>query len=222
MPPPAWHEVSFWQFLGGVSNGFCGFFFGDFRVILVGIGSNLRDLRGRAPREIVPAAVASFGLYSVELRAMSRLWSSAPVLPGGEGGDDGAEKGDKNGAVVHGRYINAVAEVGWEGDAWQLLSALHRIERDFGRDRSRERGQRPSPRTLDLDLLDFRGEIIDDNRGLTLPHPEILRRGFVLRPLAEIAPDWRHPVSGAGVLESLAALPAGGAAADLHLLDDLG
>lgn len=153
---------------------------------------------------------------------MSRLWSSAPVLPGGEGGDDGAEKGDKNGAVVHGRYINAVAEVVWEGDAWQLLSTLHRIERDFGRDRSRERGQRPSPRTLDLDLLDFRGEIIDDNRGLTLPHPEILRRGFVLRPLAEIAPDWRHPVSGAGVLESLAALPAGGAAADLHLLDDLG
>ena len=62
-----------------------------------------------------------------------------------------------------------------------------------------------APRTLDLDLLDYDGRIMAS--GVILPHPRMAERSFVLVPLAEIAPDWRHPVSGKGIGELLACLP---------------
>ena len=66
-----------------------------------------------------------------------------------------------------------------------------------------------APRTLDIDLIDHDGAIMGS--GVTLPHPRMTERSFVLAPLAEIAPDWRHPVTGQGVGELLAAVPDRGA-----------
>jgi 2-amino-4-hydroxy-6-hydroxymethyldihydropteridine diphosphokinase len=82
-----------------------------------------------------------------------------------------------------------------------LLALLHSVEAEFGRQRVLPN----APRTLDLDLLDYDGLVMEG--GITLPHPRMSVRGFVLAPLAEIAPGWRHPVTGLGAAELLAGLP---------------
>ena len=101
-------------------------------------------------------------------------------------------------------YTNAVAVLHAPGfDAQGVLAALLRTEAAFGRVRS----VRNAPRTLDLDLLDFEGMIVAES-GLTLPHPRLQNRAFVLEPLAEILPDWRHPVTGKTARAMWAALKA--------------
>jgi 2-amino-4-hydroxy-6-hydroxymethyldihydropteridine diphosphokinase len=92
-----------------------------------------------------------------------------------------------------------------------LLNALLGIERSFGRDRSA--GPPKGPRTLDLDLLLYDDLLLDDP-ALTLPHPAMHERRFVLIPLAEIAAEWRHPVLGRTMKELLANLPAEDSAVD--------
>jgi 2-amino-4-hydroxy-6-hydroxymethyldihydropteridine diphosphokinase len=88
-------------------------------------------------------------------------------------------------------YRNGVALVDTTLDPLSTLQALRRIERDFGRERSAAN----APRTLDLDLIDHAGAVLE-TPGLVLPHPRAADRLFVMGPLAEIAPEWRHPVSG--------------------------
>lgn len=101
-------------------------------------------------------------------------------------------------------FVNAVAMVETGLGARELLDALLSIERAHGRDRSRE--TRWGPRTLDMDLLVFGDEDIDEP-GLRVPHPHIQERAFVLVPMAEIAPDAVLP--GAGRVRELAAAMAG-------------
>ena len=86
-----------------------------------------------------------------------------------------------------------------------LLARAQTIERQFGRDRSRE--QRWGPRTLDIDLIAYDGVTLD-TLELTLPHPRALERAFVLAPLAEVAPDWR--IAGIRVADALAKLDQAG------------
>lgn len=81
------------------------------------------------------------------------------------------------------------------------MARLHAVEQKFGR----ARGVRNAPRTLDLDLLDYNGRI--EGGPPVLPHPRIETRGFVLVPLAEVAPSWKHPVSGRNVSTLIDALP---------------
>ena len=98
--------------------------------------------------------------------------------------------------------LNAVAVVQTRLQPVELLMVLHGVETAMGRLRSAPN----APRTLDLDLLDYEGRVLSGSE-LALPHPRIAARSFVLVPLQDVAPDWRHPVTGQGVPELLAALP---------------
>ena len=95
-------------------------------------------------------------------------------------------------------YLNGVVLVETRASAADTLAALHAIEARFGRVRT----EANAPRTLDLDLIAHGRATIND--GLVVPHPRAHERLFVMGPLAEIAPDWRHPVSG-GTAADLAA-----------------
>jgi 2-amino-4-hydroxy-6-hydroxymethyldihydropteridine diphosphokinase len=108
-------------------------------------------------------------------------------------------------------YVNAVAQIETADAPAALLARLHRIEAAFGR----RRGAANAPRPLDLDILDYAGRISAPGDTPILPHPRMSDRAFVLIPLSEIAPDWTHPVTGAGIDALIAALPDPGAATPL-------
>jgi 2-amino-4-hydroxy-6-hydroxymethyldihydropteridine diphosphokinase len=97
-------------------------------------------------------------------------------------------------------YVNAVVEARSWLEPESILRELLRIERELGRDRSPDK--RWEPRTIDLDLL-FVGNTVLTAPDLKLPHPEISQRDFVVTPLAEIAPDFTHPVLGKSMRELL-------------------
>jgi len=99
-------------------------------------------------------------------------------------------------------YLNGVLCVNYEGVALELLSVLQTLEQASGR----VRAERNAPRPLDLDIIDFRGDVHSGPR-LTLPHSHMAARAFVLLPLAEIAPQWQHPQTGQSIMALLAQLP---------------
>jgi len=145
----------------------------EFRTAAVAIGSNLGDRAGH----IVAALAELASLPRTRLTARSSVRETAAI--GMLGHDAG------------GPYLNAVTILSTKLKPRDLLSHLHRIEQSRGRDRSTEPA-RWMPRTLDLDLLLFESEVIDEP-GLTIPHPRLHERFFVLEPLAEIAPNWIVP-----------------------------
>ena len=139
-------------------------------IATIGLGANLND-----PAAQVEYALAELDrLPGTRLRARSSLYASAPV-----------------GYVDQPDFINAVAQVDTELAPRALLDALLEIEHRHGRERS----FRNAPRTLDLDLLLY-GNAHFHEEGLTLPHPRMCERAFVLLPLLEIAPDTLIPGRG--------------------------
>jgi len=156
-------------------------------VILVGIGSNLALPRFGSPLETASAAVAQLPAIGVAVLRRSRWYLSEPVP-----------------ASDQPWYVNAVALVETRLGPAALLAALLALEARFGR----RRGVANAARTLDLDLLDYDGRRSATKR-LTLPHPRLHERRFVLAPLAEIAPHWRHPRLAMTASELLRRLPPG-------------
>jgi 2-amino-4-hydroxy-6-hydroxymethyldihydropteridine diphosphokinase len=109
------------------------------------------------------------------------------------------------GGVEQDPFINACIEIDTPLDPHALLFTLQKIETKFGRDRTRE--QRWGPRTLDLDLIAY-DDVSLDKPELTLPHPRLFERAFVLVPLAEISPD--RIIGGRSIASALAALSTEG------------
>ncbi len=144
----------------------------------IAFGANLGD-----PAATLERVVGLLVTRGVEIRQRSRLYATRP-----EGGADEPE------------YGNAVLEGETALDAPALLRVLQSVEEALGR----PPGHPPGPRTCDLDLLAFE-DLVMDVPGLVLPHPRLARRAFVLVPLVELDPQWRHPVTRATAAEMLAA-----------------
>jgi len=150
----------------------------QFARVAIALGSNLGSNLGNS-REIVNKSLETLGnSQGIKLTQVSSLYQTTPVGP------------------PQPDYVNACAILAVELSPLALLDALLSIEAQFGRVR-RERWQ---ARTLDLDLLLYQDLILDSPR-LTIPHPRMQERGFVLVPLAEIAPDWQEPITGKSIVQ---------------------
>ncbi len=165
-------------------------------MILIGLGSNLAGPWG-APVQAVQKALEKLNEAPVRLLKASELIATRPF-----GKKDQPD------------FVNALALVETNLGAHDLMRHLHGLEREAGR----RRRIRWGPRTLDLDLLDFRGEQVfngprlleKNNIRFQLPHPGLLEREFVLRQIDDIAPDWVHPVTRQRAAEILKTLEKGG------------
>ena len=145
-------------------------------MILIALGSNLVGPFG-SPRQNILTAIAEMQRQGIKLIKSSSLMATTPY-----------------GRLNQPDFINAVVQVETRKSPDALMRCLHRIERMAGRRRSLRWG----PRTLDLDILDYHGIVRKPAntsiKPLALPHPGIGQRSFVLMPLLEIAPRWKHPV----------------------------
>ncbi|WP_281967609.1 2-amino-4-hydroxy-6-hydroxymethyldihydropteridine diphosphokinase [Roseovarius nanhaiticus] len=180
--------------------------FGDF---LIALGGNMPsdDVSGaRSPADTLRAALAALEAEEgVSLTAVSHFYAT-PCFPAGAGPD----------------YVNAAARLASRLAPAGMLDLLHRIEAEFGRMRTQRWGQR----VLDLDLIACGDTVLPDSatyrrwrdlpldaqmncapETLILPHPRLEDRAFVLVPLADVAPEWCHPVTGRSTAQMLADLP---------------
>jgi 2-amino-4-hydroxy-6-hydroxymethyldihydropteridine diphosphokinase len=141
-------------------------------MIILALGSNIAGPWG-SPREAVERALLQLKIAPLRMIRSSSLIETAPF-----------------GNLDQPSFVNAVANIKTKLEPIALLSHLHTIEKAAGRERIEHWG----PRTLDLDILDYNGLVIN-LPTLTLPHPGIAERNFVLQPLNQIAPTWRHPLT---------------------------
>lgn len=148
--------------------------------VLLGLGANLGD-----PDDQLARAVELLRVH-LDVERVSNVYRSEPV--------GHADQPDFHNLVLAGRT---------RLEPMELLQAAQAIEEALGRRRS----FRNAPRTIDIDLLAY-GDRVMRTLALTLPHPRLHLRGFVLHPLAEVAPEWRHPVLGRTARELLASTPA--------------
>ncbi len=151
-------------------------------VILIGLGSNLSGDAFATPRQVLETAIEAMADYGIVVKKQSRFYRSEPV-----------PKSDQP------WFINAVVAVETELSASELLQKLHKIEASLGR----VRRVRWEARIIDLDILCFMDQILpsvaqwqEKTDEITIPHPRLHERLFVLKPMMDVCPDWTHPILG--------------------------
>ena len=149
-------------------------------MILIGIGANLPHPCHGTPRETCEAALTALRRAGLTVLGRSRWFKSAPVPPSDQPW-----------------FVNGVAALQTELSPDGLLQILHEVEESFGR----VRRVRNEARVLDLDLLAYGGLVSAPGESPEQPHPRLTERAFVILPLADLAPAWRHPVSGRSALD---------------------
>lgn len=157
-------------------------------VIYLGLGSNLPSCRFGPPIAVCRAAIAALGQAGVVVARRSRWYRSTPVP-----------------VSAQPEYVNGVVSVTTGLSAESLLAALHAVEADLGRIRT----GRNAARVIDLDLLAYGSLVTGLRAPVVVPHPRLHLRGFVLKPLAELDPAWRHPRLGVAIGQLIAGLPPG-------------
>ncbi|MBT5047282.1 MAG: 2-amino-4-hydroxy-6-hydroxymethyldihydropteridine diphosphokinase [Rhodospirillaceae bacterium] len=155
-------------------------------MIFIGLGANLESPRFGSPLATLEAAVGKLDSIRCRVVACSGWYRSAPMPMSDQPW-----------------YVNGVARIETELVPVDLLTQLHEIENEFGR----ERAAPNAARVLDLDLLAYDDRYLDDPAGPIVPHPRLHERAFVLLPLRELAPDWVHPRKGLNIEALIAALP---------------
>ncbi|MEM7722828.1 MAG: 2-amino-4-hydroxy-6-hydroxymethyldihydropteridine diphosphokinase [Pseudomonadota bacterium] len=176
------------------------------KAALIAVGANLPGAAG-SPAQAVAASMQHLAQIAGPdcAPSFSRLYETPAYPPGSDP-----------------KFVNAAMRLDWSGTAASLLSCLNDVEETFGRTRNR----RWEARIMDLDLIAFGQDVLPDlatqtrwanlspqeaarqtPADLIVPHPRLAERAFVLVPLAEIAPDWRHPVTGLSVIEMRDARP---------------
>jgi 2-amino-4-hydroxy-6-hydroxymethyldihydropteridine diphosphokinase len=153
-------------------------------MILIALGANLPSPAG-GPEQTLEAALRQLAANGVHIVARSRWYHTAPVPVSDQPW-----------------FVNGVARVETALDPAALLTLLRQVEQAFGRQRT----VRNAARTLDLDIIDYDNRV-ENTPELILPHPRMQERAFVLLPLAELAPGWRHPTLGKTVKNMISALP---------------
>ncbi len=153
-------------------------------MIYIALGANLPSRFG-TPRQTLKQAIAAIEKRVGRVIQQSAIYLTAPVPMSDQPW-----------------FHNAVIEIETLLSPQDLLQTLHAIESDFGRVRSYQN----APRVIDLDILDY-NSLVSDLKELQLPHPRMTGRAFVLYPLHDVAPDWRHPVTGHAIPDLMSQLP---------------
>ncbi len=155
-------------------------------MILIGLGANLDGIYG-SPEECLKACSKLLSDKGVHISRSSNIWKSAPVPVSDQPW-----------------YCNAVCSVDTDLSPHDLLQALASVENDIGR----KRGEENAARVIDLDILVYNDEIINETR-LKVPHPSMHERAFVLFPLQEISSNWVHPTIDKSVDSMIVDMPKG-------------
>jgi 2-amino-4-hydroxy-6-hydroxymethyldihydropteridine diphosphokinase len=154
--------------------------------LYIGLGANLPHPRCGPPRSTLEYVLTVFPHRGLRVLARSPWYESAPVP-----------------ASDQPWYVNGVVRVATALSPQEVLAQLHGIEADLGR----QRVELNAARAVDLDIIAFGNMILKGPNPPIVPHPRMAERAFVLLPLADLAPDWRHPASGRRISDLIAALP---------------